>query len=92
MGTKRTYIIKKGIIVKSVSPWESPVVVVAKKLQPGKPPIRKLCVDYRVLNSVLPPVTKAHSKAKGALTVVAYLKLMKYVPNSMSHEYILLSI
>ena len=29
-----------------------------------------MCVDYRVLNSLLPRVDKAHSKAKGILTLV----------------------
>ena len=32
--------------------------------------LRRLCVDYRVINSLLPEVQKAHSKAKGVLTLV----------------------
>ena len=32
-----------GIIVKSVSPWASPIVVVPKKSAPGKPPRWRLC-------------------------------------------------
>ena len=33
-------------------------------------PRRRLCVDYRALNNIFPPVTKAHSKAKGVLMLV----------------------
>ena len=59
-----------GVIVRSISPWASPIVVVPKKTEPGEPPRRRLCVDYRVINSLLPKVQKAHSKAKGVLTLV----------------------
>ena len=59
---------KAGVIVRSISPWASPIVVVPKKAEPGEPPRRRLCVDYRVINSLLPKVQKAHSKAKGVLT------------------------
>ena len=58
------------VIVRSISPWASPIVIVPKKTDPGEPPRRKLCVDYRVINSLLPEVQKAHSKAKGVLTLV----------------------
>ena len=61
---------KAGVIVRSISPWASPIVVVPKKTEPGEPPRRRLCVDYRVINSLLPKVQKAHSKAKGVLTLV----------------------
>ena len=59
-----------GIIVRSVSPCASPIVVVPKRSEPGEPPRRRLCVDYRAINKLLPPVTKTHSKAKGVLTLV----------------------
>ena len=61
---------KAGVIVRSISPWASPIVVVPKKTEPGEPPRRRLCVDYRVINSLLPKVQNAHSKAKGVLTLV----------------------
>ena len=35
-----------GIIVRSVSPWTSPIVVVPKRSVPGEPPKRSMCVDY----------------------------------------------
>ena len=37
---------KAGVIVRSVSPWASPIVIVPKRTAPGKPPKRRLCVDY----------------------------------------------
>ena len=37
---------KAGVIVRSVSPWASPIVVVPKRTAPGEPPKRRLCVDY----------------------------------------------
>ena len=61
---------KAGVIVRSISLWASPIVVVPKKTEPGEPPRRRLCVDYKVINSLLPEVQKAHSKAKGVLTLV----------------------
>ena len=54
---------KAGVIVRSVSPWASPIVAVPKRTAPGEPPKRRLCVDYRAVNSLLPPVKKAFSKA-----------------------------
>ena len=64
-----------GIIVRSVSPWASPIVVVPKRSAPGKPPKRRMCVDYRALNKLLPPVKKAHSNAKGVLSLVPLPKI-----------------
>ena len=66
---------KAGVIVRSVSPWASPIVVVPKRTALGEPPKWRLCVDYRALNSLLPPVKKAFSKAKGILTLVPLLKI-----------------
>ena len=66
---------KASVIVRSVSPWASPIVVVPKRTAPGEPPKRRLCVDYRALNSLLPPVKKAFSKAKGVLTLVPLPKI-----------------
>ena len=66
---------KAGVIVRSVSPWASPIVVVPKRSAPDEPPRRRLCVDYRALNSLLPPVKKAYSNAKGVLTLVPLPKI-----------------
>ena len=74
--TKELEILEKaGVISRSVSPWASPIVIVPKKSEPGKPPRRRMCVDYRVLNSLLPPVNRAHSKAQGILTLVPLQKI-----------------
>ena len=61
---------KAGVIVRSVSPWASSIVIVPKRTAPGEPPKRRLYVDYRAVNSLLPPMKKAFSKAKGVLTLV----------------------
>ena len=37
---------KAGVIVRIVSPWASPIVLVPKRIAPGEPPKRRLCVDY----------------------------------------------
>ena len=66
---------KAGVITKSVSPWASPIVAVPKKSAPGELPRRRMCVDYRMVNSLAPPVVKAHSKAKGVLSFVPIPKI-----------------
>ena len=66
---------KAGVIVRSVSPWASPIVVVPKRTAPGEPPKRRLCVDYQAINSLLPLVKKAFSKAKGISTLVPLPKI-----------------
>ena len=66
---------KAQIITRSVSPWASPIVIVPKKAAPGEPPKKRMCVDYRALNNLLPTVTKAFSKAKGVLTLVPLPKI-----------------
>ena len=50
---------RAGVIVRSISPWASPIVTVPKKTEGDS-----------VINSLLPEVQKAHSKAKGVLTLV----------------------
>ena len=47
---------KAGVIIRSISPWASPIVIVPKKTAPGEPPRHCMCVDYHVLNSLLPCV------------------------------------
>ena len=66
---------KAGVIVRGVSPWASPIVVVPKRTALGEPLKRRLCVDYQAVNSLLPPVKKAFSKAKGVLTLVPLPKI-----------------
>ena len=43
--------------------------------EPGEPPRRRLCVDYRALNNLLPTVQKVGSQAKGILTLVPLPKI-----------------
>ena len=51
------------------------MVIVPKRTALGEPPKRRLCVDYQAGNSLLPPVEKAFSKAKGVLTLVPLPKI-----------------
>ena len=49
----------------------SPIVIVPKKSEPGEPPRGRICVDYRMLNSLLPPVRKSTFQSKrGILSFV----------------------
>ncbi len=59
-----------GVIEQCVSPWASPIVIVPKKTIPGHTPEKRMCVDYRALNALLPQVTNPTTKAKGVLTFV----------------------
>ncbi len=59
-----------GVIEQCVSPWASPIVIVPKKTIPGHPPEKRMCVDYRALNTLLPQVTNPTTKAKGVLTFI----------------------
>ena len=59
-----------GVIKQCVSPWASPIVIVPKKTIPGHPPEKRMCIDYRALNALLPQVTNPTTKAKGVLTFV----------------------
>ena len=73
---KELEILKKArVIVRSVSPWASPIVVVPKRTAPGEPPKRRMCVDYGTVYSLLPPMKKAFSKVKGVLTLVPLPKI-----------------
>ena len=66
---------KAGVITRSVSPWASPIVIVPKRMPLGEPPKKRLSVDYRVINSLLPKVNKAHLKVNGVLTLVPLPKI-----------------
>ena len=57
-----------GVITKSMSKWASPIVVVPKKSAPGKPPKRRLCVDFRKVNDLQQEVITAR-KTKGQISI-----------------------
>ena len=65
---------KAGIIEQSLSPWASPVIIVPKKSAPGKPPRRRLCVDYRRVNTLQQEV-KRTDKTTGCLTLYPLPKI-----------------
>ena len=59
---------KVGVIVKSLSPWASLVIVVPKKSAPDKPPQRRLGIDYRKINSLQQQIKRA-DKSTGCLSL-----------------------
>ena len=65
---------RAGIIERSISPWASPVVIVPKKSATGKPPRRRMCIDYRRINKLLPEVTKADGR-KGCISLIPLPKI-----------------
>ena len=65
---------KAGVIERSLSPWASPVIVVQKKSEPDEPPRRRLCVDYRKVNSLQQEV-KCTDKGTGCLSLYPLPKI-----------------
>ena len=65
---------KAGVIVKSVSPCASPIVVVLKRTAPGKPPKRRLCVAYRAMNSLLTPCKEGLLQGKRSFNLSTFAK------------------
>ena len=57
-----------GVITKSMSKWESPIVIVSKKSAPRKPLKRRLCVDFRKVNELQQEVITA-GKTKGQISI-----------------------
>ena len=60
---------RAGIITKSMSPWASPIVIVPKKSQPGEPPKKRLCIDFRKINDLQQKVI-TEGKSKGCLSLI----------------------
>ena len=60
---------RAGVITKSMSPWASPIVVVPKKSQPGEPPKKRLCIDFRKINDLQQKVI-TEGKSKGCLSLI----------------------
>ena len=65
---------KVGVIERSLSPWASPVIVVPKKSAPDEPPRRRLCVDYRKVNSLQQEI-KRTDKGTGCLSLYPLPKI-----------------
>ena len=67
---------KAGVIVKSLSPWVLPVIVVPKKSTPDEPPHRRLVIDYRKINSLKQQIKRA-DKSTGCLSLYPLPKIDK---------------
>ena len=67
---------KAGVIVKSLSPWASSVIVVPKKSAPDEPPHRRLVIDYRKINSLQQQIKRA-DKSTGCLSLYPLPKIDK---------------
>ena len=67
---------KAGVIERSLSPWVSPVIVVPKKSAPDEPPRRRLCMDYRKVNSLQQEV-KCTDKGTGCFSLYPLPKIDK---------------
>ena len=65
---------KAGVIVKSLSPWVSLVIVVPKKSAPDEQPCRRLVIDYRKINSLQQQIKRA-DKSTGCLSLYPLLKI-----------------
>ena len=65
---------RAGIISKSMSPWASPIVIVPKKSQPGKPAKKRLCIDFRKINDLQQRVI-TEGKSKGCLSLIPLPKI-----------------
>ena len=65
---------RAGIITKSMSPWASPIVIVPKKSQPGEPPKKRLCIDFRKINDLQQKVI-TEGKSKGCLLLISLPKI-----------------
>ena len=65
---------KAGVIERSLSPWASPVIVVPKKSAPNEPPRRRLCVDYRKVNSLQQEVQRT-DRSTGCLSLYPLPKI-----------------
>ena len=57
-----------SVITKSMSKWESPIVIVPKKSAPREPLKRRLCVDFRKVNELQQEVITA-GKTKGQISI-----------------------
>ena len=65
---------KAGVIVKSLSPWVSLVILVPKKSTPDEPPHRRLVIDYRKINSLQQQIKRA-DKLTGCLLLYPLPKI-----------------
>ena len=57
-----------------MSPWASPIVILPKKSQPGEPPKKRLCIDFRKINDLQQKII-TEGKSKGCLSLIPLPKM-----------------
>ena len=77
---------RADIITKSISPWASPVVIVPKKGALGEAPQRRMCVDFRRLNSLQPEVRNM-SGGKGCISLVPLPKIDELIAKLKGYKF-----
>ena len=65
---------KSGVIERSLSRWASPVIIGLKKSAPDEPPRRRLCVNYRKVNT-LQQEFKCTNRSTGCLSLYPLPKM-----------------
>ena len=65
---------RAGVITKSMSPWASLIVMVPKKSQPGEPPKKRLCINFRKINDLQQKVIM-EGKSIGCLSLIPLPKI-----------------
>ena len=72
-----------GVIKKSISPWASPIVVVAKKSAPGEAPRWRMYVDFRKINELQPKTQRVDKQTdrQGNLSLIPLPKIDKMYTN-----------
>ena len=66
-------LLEAGLIIRSISPYASPCLVVSKKSNDPNAELsdqKQLVIDYRALNSQAPQVQTLQAKSKGTITLV----------------------
>ena len=63
-----------GVITKSMSHWASPIVIVPKMSSPGEPLKRRLCIDFRKINTLQQQVL-TDWKTRGQISIHSLPKI-----------------
>ena len=72
-----------GVIKKSIIPWASPIVVVAKKSAPGEAARQRMCVDFQKINELQPKMQRVDKQmdTQGNLSLMPLPKIDEMYAN-----------